>query len=251
MLMHSHARRRDRHAARAQLARAQKPPHGTGAYSRFVNRPLGRRLAARAYVLGLTPNQVTGISAVCSFAAIALLALGPSSWWLGASVAALLAAGYALDSADGQLARLTGSGSPFGEWLDHMVDCAKLLGLHLATAVYLYRATDLPTTAALAALAFLVVDTLLFFGMILTDQLRRAHDVQPVASASSLSLTRSLLVLPQDFGALCLVYVLVGWPAAFLTGYVALAVGELLLLVAALTRWAGQLKAVGQQAVAA
>ncbi len=253
MIKHGYARGRHRHVATAlqELSRAQKPAHGTGAYSRFVNRPLGRRLAAWAYVLRLTPNQVSGLSALCSLGAVVLLALGPASWWLGAAVATLLVTGYALDSADGQVARLTGSGSVLGEWLDHMIDCAKLTCLHVATAVYLYRATDLPKTAVLAALAFLVVDNLFFFGMILTDQLRRAHDVRPVAAGSSLSVTRSLLMLPQDFGALCLVYLLLGWPAAFLTGYVALAVGELLLLVAALTRWARQLKAVGAPAVTA
>lgn len=110
-------------AALAALRAAQKPPHGTPAYSRFVNRPLGRRLAAQAVSLGLTPNAVSGLSALCSFAAIGLVVTVRPTIAVAVLVAALLALGYALDSADGQVARLTRLGSPFGEWLDHMIDC--------------------------------------------------------------------------------------------------------------------------------
>ena len=57
----------------AQKGRARGAP----AYSVFVNRPVGRLLAAIAYRLGLTPNQVTVISAVFTFAGIGLLAVLP------------------------------------------------------------------------------------------------------------------------------------------------------------------------------
>ena len=45
------------------LQRAQKPARGTAAYSRLVNRPLGRRVAAAAATTGMTPNVATVISA--------------------------------------------------------------------------------------------------------------------------------------------------------------------------------------------
>ena len=97
---------------RRDLATAQKSNRNAPAYSRWVNRPLGRIFAATAFKLGLTPNQVTAISAVFTFAGIGVLATGTPSWWLGVLVAALLVLGYALDSADGQLARLRGGGQP-------------------------------------------------------------------------------------------------------------------------------------------
>jgi ABC-type uncharacterized transport system permease subunit len=59
-----------------RLAGAQKPPaKGSPAYSRFVNRKIGRVLAAGAFHAGLTPNHVTFISAGFSAAGIAVIAL--------------------------------------------------------------------------------------------------------------------------------------------------------------------------------
>src|SRR5690606_25723073 len=107
------------------LARLGPAPKGAArgapAYSRFVNRRIGRYLAAAAYRAGLTPNAVTGVSALFTFSGIALLVALRPSWGQGAAVAALLVLGYAWDSADGQVARLTGTGSPAGAWLDHVV----------------------------------------------------------------------------------------------------------------------------------
>ena len=112
-----------------QLARAQKGhARGAPAYSVYVNRRLGRVLAAVAFRLGLTPNQVSIISAVHSFAAIALIAFAPVTVPLGLLIALLLVLGYAWDSADGQVARLRGGGSPQGEWLDHFIDTLKIWG---------------------------------------------------------------------------------------------------------------------------
>ena len=51
----------------------------------------------------------------------------------------LLASGYVMDSVDGQLARLRGSGSLSGEYLDHTVDCVKTATLHLAVLISWYR----------------------------------------------------------------------------------------------------------------
>lgn len=96
-----------------RLARAQKGhARGAPAYSVYVNRRIGRVLAAVAYRIGLTPNQVSIISAVHSFVAIGLIAFGPVNVPMGLLIALLLVLGYAWDSADGQVARLRGGGSP-------------------------------------------------------------------------------------------------------------------------------------------
>ena len=57
----------------AALRAAQKPPRGTAAYSRYVNRPLGRIVAAVLHTVGMKPNQATAISATLSAGAIVLL----------------------------------------------------------------------------------------------------------------------------------------------------------------------------------
>jgi hypothetical protein len=96
-----------------RLAGAQKPPAaGSPAYSRFVNRRLGRLLAATCHRLGLTPNQVSMVSAAFSATGIVLVALvRPTVAW-SVAISAALVLGYAFDSADGQVARLRGGGSP-------------------------------------------------------------------------------------------------------------------------------------------
>lgn len=97
-----------------ELRTAQKSAKGVSLYSRYVNRPVGRYLAAGSHAVGLSPNQVTLVSAVFSFAAVAAVALGEPSPWQGVAVWAGLAVGFAFDSADGQLARLRGGGSAAG-----------------------------------------------------------------------------------------------------------------------------------------
>jgi phosphatidylglycerophosphate synthase len=229
-----------------RLAGAQKPPAvGSPAYSRFINRRIGRYLAAGAYQFGLTPNQVTAVSAAFSLAGILLVALVRPAWWLGVVVAAALALGYAFDSADGQLARLRGGGSLAGEWLDHVVDCIKILSLHIAVLLSLYRFGDLAVGWLLVPLAYLLVDSTAFFAMTLNDQLKRGRVVAAQGPVVP-SLRRSLLVLPTDYGVLCLVFVLLGWSTGFLVGYGLLLAANALYLVAALVKWYRTMAALGR-----
>jgi phosphatidylglycerophosphate synthase len=222
-----------------RLAGAQKPPAvGSPAYSRFVNRRIGRYLAAAAYELGLTPNQVTAISAAFSLVGVVLVATVESIWWLGPVVAFALLLGYAFDSADGQLARLRGGGSPAGEWLDHVVDCAKISALHGAVLIFLFRFADLDHAGwLLLPLAYGLVDAVAFFAMILNDQLKRVHGGRTKPAAVTPSNLRSLLVLPTDYGVFCLMFVLLGAPTAFLIGYGVLLVCNAAYLAAALPKW--------------
>lgn len=231
------------------LKSAQKSGKGAPAYSRFVNRRLGRYLAAVAFQAGLTPNAVTALSALCSFAAIALLALLPPSIPLGVAVTGGLVLGYALDSADGQLARLRGGGSISGEWLDHMIDCAKLSSLHLAVLINLYRSDQQPGQAwLLVPIGFTVVAAVAFFAMILNDQLRRVKGLPSGQDATAnpglaASTVRSLLVIPTDYGVLCLIFVLFGWPIAFLAAYTVLFVGSTGYLLLACGKWFREMRA--------
>ena len=115
------------------LEAAQKPGIGVPAYARWVNRRVARYFAAAAVALGITPNGVTAISAACSAAGLVVLITCPPSVGVGICVALLFALGYGLDSADGQVARVTGASSPAGEWLDHVVDSIRVPSVHMAT----------------------------------------------------------------------------------------------------------------------
>lgn len=228
-----------------RLSSAQKPPAtGSPAYSRFVNRKIGRVLAAASFHARLTPNIVTGISAAFSAAAIAAIALIPPAPLSAVLIAVGLLVGYAFDSADGQLARLRGGGSPAGEWLDHVVDSIKTAALHLAVLVSWFRFGDLPAEAYLIPIGFTLVATVFFFVQILTDQIRRAHPSQAPAPADSslTSVLRSVAVAPTDYGLLCVVFVLLAWPAGFLVAYALLLAGTTLFLLAALPKWYRELR---------
>jgi phosphatidylglycerophosphate synthase len=226
-------------SALVRLGGAQKnAARSAPAYSRYVNRRLGRYLAAMSFAAGLTPNAVTGISAVFTFSGIALLMLFPPSLWLGVAVALLLATGYALDSADGQLARLTHTGSPAGEWLDHIVDAVKTSLLPLALMVGLYRFDAVPPAVLLVPLLAAVVCAVLFFSMILTEQLRRQRGVESRADDSRRpSWVRSVLVVPMDYGLLCWVFVLYGAVPVFMTVYTVILAATAAFLVLASVKW--------------
>ncbi len=225
----------------ARLAGAQKNTPGAPAYSRYVNRPLGRRLAAVGWLLGLTPNMITAISAAFSFAGIAVLALVRPTLWSGIVVCAALVVGYAFDAADGQLARLRGGGSHAGEWLDHMVDAAKITALHLAVLISAYRFFDLPAAGwLLIPVGFVLVANVMFFGMILNDLLRARRSAvtgRPVVRDRRPSLLRSLMVVPTDYGVLCALFLLLGATDVFFTGYAVLFVANTAFMALAGVKW--------------
>jgi phosphatidylglycerophosphate synthase len=223
-----------------RLSAAQKGAQGAPAYSRFVNRRLGRLLAALAFHGRLTPNAVTGISAGFTFTAIALVALVGPSWPVAVAVTACLVVGYAFDAADGQLARLRGGGSPAGEWLDHMVDATKTSSLHLAVLVHLYRFGGVGRGAwLLVPLGFAVVGAVLFFGTMLNEALRERHGAPTRAqrTAQPPGILRSLLVVPTDYGLLCWVFVLSAVPAVFFPVYALLFAATAGYLVLACGKW--------------
>lgn len=207
-----------------RLAAAQKKAApGAPAYSILVNRPTGRLFAAAAFRVGLTPNRVTAISGIVTFTGIILIATLPPGTLAGIAIWLLLAVGYALDSADGQVARLRGGGSPSGEWLDHVVDSVKIVSIHLAVLVTTYRHFELDEVWLLVPLGFTIVACGLFFAMILNDQLKAVHaattGIRLPPPARSASLGRSLLVIPTDYGILCLAFVLLGMPTVFFAVY--------------------------------
>jgi phosphatidylglycerophosphate synthase len=221
------------------LRAAQKPSRGTAAYSRLVNRPAGRVVAAAAHALGMTPDVATAISAALSGAGIMLLSLAEPKIWMAVGVAVLLAAGYVMDSVDGQLARLRGVGSVRGEWLDHTVDCFKTSSLHLAVAVSWYRFPPSDERAwLLVPLGFSVVQSVTYFGLILMPFLRKqdAAAVAPLTEATEHAL-RKWLILPTDYGFLCWVFVLLAFADAFLVAYTALFVTGAAMLALALRKW--------------
>lgn len=221
------------------LQRAQKTSKGAPAYSRLVNRPLGRVFAAVAHVLGATPNMVTVVSAMFTFSAIGLIALARSTPITSLLVAVLLVIGYALDAADGQLARLRGGGSVAGEWLDHVVDAIKIASLHTSILVNWYRFEDASDQRLAMAIGFQMVASIMFFVIILNDHIRRSHrggtDAIRKGDGSSSTLY-SLAVVPTDYGLMCLVLALMWW-SGFVWIYGLLLAANAGFMLMALGKW--------------
>lgn len=221
--------------ALSELGAAQKSARGVSLYSRFVNRPAGRVLAAGCYVLRLSPNQVTLLSAAVTICGLIVMISTPPTPLSGVLVSLLLLGGFALDSADGQVARLTGRGSPAGEWLDHVVDSGKVVAVHAAVLVMAYRFLDLPPAFLLAPLGFQVVGILTFFGGELHRSLSRRAEGR--ASNTRPSVIRSVALLPADYGVLVLSFMILGWPPAFVSLYGLLLLANAVIMGMLLTKW--------------
>ncbi|MGV1034458.1 MAG: CDP-alcohol phosphatidyltransferase family protein [Microbacteriaceae bacterium] len=222
------------------LAAAQKPSRGLGtpAYTRWINRSLGRVIAA------LTPPYISAtaltlIGAVLSYGATASLWLYPVNPGLGWIIPGLLLViGYAFDSADGQISRLRGSASPFGEWLDHTLDAGRVAFIHFAAGVLCVLVLG-SMSAAFPAAAFLVSSILILFG----KQLELNLLPPGVTAHTGVSRFRGWIILPVDFGVLCLSFLLLPWPLLFVSVYMVLAGLNVLYAGLALPRWGLRLRA--------
>lgn len=205
-------------AALSALRSAQKPGAGFPAYTRWVNRRLARFAAAAAYRFGLTPNQVTAASAAVSAVAIVLTVTLPPTVPGAIGIAVLFALGYLLDSADGQVARLSGTGSIAGEWLDHVVDAIRTPAVHLAVAAGLLLHGGADRWAAVVAALYCVVSVGQFMSQILAEQLSgRVH-----RAPRGRGIAQSLIILPTDTGVLCWAFILWASPRVFAVGYTVL-----------------------------
>lgn len=222
-----------------QLAAFQKSKVGVSLYSRWINRPLGRILAAAAAGCGLSPNQVSVISMVATLSGLVVMATASPTVWTGIATGLLLILGFALDSADGQLARLQQRSSRIGEWLDHLIDSGKMVCVHAAVLIAAYRFYDVPASWLLLPLAFQLAATLTFSGMVLVKFLAPAAGDRAVRAPSTV---RAVGLLPADYGVLACCFLLSGIPMVFVPLYSVLAVLNVIVAVLLLAKWFGELK---------
>lgn len=205
------------------LDAAQKPGAGVPAYTRWVNRRAARYLCAAGERMGLTPSTVSVLSILMTLAGLgAFLVLHRTPLVAGALAAVLLALGYALDSADGQLARLQQTSSVRGEWLDHTLDAVRLPAVHLSIgAGFLLQGA--PILAAVAAM-YSIAASAAFLSQNLGGLLRDR------SQSDRLQLRRhqSWLLLPADPGVLCWLFALWIVLPLFSAAYLALFTANIL-----------------------
>jgi phosphatidylglycerophosphate synthase len=96
--------------------------------------PLARRLAEGLRPTAVRPNALTLAAGALMFGAAGLIGTGSEAWSARAATGFMMAVALVLDTADGRLARLQGTSSAFGRWLDQVLDELADLALHAAIA---------------------------------------------------------------------------------------------------------------------
>jgi phosphatidylglycerophosphate synthase len=134
--------------------------------------PLARGMAEHLRATWVRPNHLTILAAVLMVLAAGLVAGGTGRWIERAGVALAMAMALVLDTADGRLARLQGTSSAFGRWLDQILDELADLTLHAAIAWAAYRATGMVGWLALGIL-FASGKYLFLVQSVLGDELER------------------------------------------------------------------------------
>ena len=105
-------------------------------YTVYVNRKLGVFLAENC-PYSISPNALTFLSFIIFLLANYLL-INSTSMLTAMLVVFLFLFQYALDSADGMLARLRNCSSKVGEWLDHSLDGLRIVVLHVAVLMMFF-----------------------------------------------------------------------------------------------------------------
>lgn len=216
-----------------------KPNHSFGATAEFMTlryaagghpltRVFSQRLGAAAAYLaqraGLTPSGVTLLGLATFLLAAFLFASLPSGAGATLACAVLMQLAYALDCADGQLARATGRTSAFGAWLDVACDYARCVALAFAASWFLARQMA-PSTAALCSAAFLAGATI----QIHTATLLRTG-AAPALPEGRPGRIRWLVTLACDTAVVLLMLALLRGAPALLAAYL-VATGGLYLIV--------------------
>lgn len=113
-----------------------KPPELEDALNRLLYHPLARRLALLLSYTPISPNMVSVAGGLLVVAAgIAYTSIdGPSGVLIGFTLHMLW---HVVDGADGDLARMTGKSSAFGEMVDGMCDYAGHIVLYTMLAIML------------------------------------------------------------------------------------------------------------------
>jgi phosphatidylglycerophosphate synthase len=111
-------------------------------FTRVISQRLGALLAFAADRAGFGPNAVTLLGLVVMLSASLALAYAPAGVGFVVLSAVLYQLGFALDCADGQLARATARTSAYGAWLDLAADHVRQVGILLAISVNFILQSD-------------------------------------------------------------------------------------------------------------
>lgn len=136
----------------------------------FVDPVASRLVVPVANRTRITPNQLTVAALVLGLLAAASFSSG--SWPALAIGALLFHASFTLDCMDGKVARLKGSGSTFGAWLDYILDRIRILACTVALMSGQYARTG-ETAFLYLAVVVIFLDMLRYLDAL---QLSKIHE---------------------------------------------------------------------------
>lgn len=177
---------------------------GGGLYSEAVSQRIGAVVAVVADRLGIAPTVLTLVNLVLGVAAsVAVAGFAPvvvtgdlPAWVLGVSALVAWQVAYAIDCADGQLARVTHQSSPAGARVDVLADV--LVQISLVTAVASAATAYRPETPAWLVAVFAGT----WMVNLVTSVMQTGGQAASMVTATSLPVR--VLKLIRDYGAVVL-----------------------------------------------
>jgi phosphatidylglycerophosphate synthase len=121
---------------------ASLPPEKAGQdglWTRFVLRPISMPVSWAALKMGFSANAVSYISVLFSLAGGVLFSF--PGYWIPGAGAVLFNVFSVLDCADGNIARVTKTASPWGAWADAVMGFIAYTAVFFSTGIYLFLRT--------------------------------------------------------------------------------------------------------------
>lgn len=185
--------------------------------TRIFSQRGGAFFAWLGYRLGMSPNQLTIIACLTSVTGALAYAVTGASLKLMIAAIALTQIGYALDCADGQLARGSRRTSPLGRWLDVYLDMLTITSLCFATLYRIYTSEPALMSWAILASGLYCYARV---GNLLTCTIARTGMTSGEDNHDK-SLARMLFLITIDTPIVLLCICLLGSHPLWLVGYLA------------------------------
>lgn len=181
-----------------------------GFVDRFFNRKVSRWFTRIFLAIGLSPNVITILAALIGLIAAAGFGVGTYSAGIAAALLFQLAA--VIDCCDGEVARLTFTESPFGAWLDIVMDNVVHMAIFAGIAVgaYMHMAGNAGAWVPLALGSAAVLGNGLSFWLVTQAQkIKSASEWKtPVQAAWSDFMLKN--VASRDFSVIVLIFAVIG-----------------------------------------
>jgi phosphatidylglycerophosphate synthase len=209
---------REAHMLRLRSERSQ-----ARLWSRHVNRPLGAIIAQALLGSRVSPNAVSVVGAIVTMVGAALVLASPAPAPIPLIIAVFVVwqLALALDNADGLLARARGKSSPFGAWLDQILDFVNHTAVIVSLVAFEARAFTFGTVEVAVFSTLVLAGSLI--GLFASAQRNALLGTEPAlgrAGQGRLQIPYLALHL-TDFGLFLLVATAgLAWPALLLVALV-------------------------------